>query len=182
MRLKKYTITEHLKVLDQNGKAGAKEIFKLVERVRQKFRNNGLIRTADNNQLINEYINMIFETQDYRCSFWLPAADGEINGVWNSPKYSGWATDKVIYELDHVLPVNAGGKDSLTNFQFLSQNANHFTKCSLPMDLVFKRVDLSEKLKDRLRTVMKKREELFNSNKWKDYIDRVKSFEKQQEV
>ncbi len=181
MKLKKYTISEHLRVLDQNSKAGTREIYRLVERVRQKFRDNGLIKTADNNQLIYEYINMIFETQDYRCSFWLPAGNGEINGVWNSPKYSGWATDKVIYELDHVTPVNAGGGDSLTNFQFLSQNANHFTKCSLPMDLVLKRVDLSNKLKNRLRAVMKNRENLFKSDKWKDYIKCVKSFEKQME-
>ena len=181
MKLKKYTITEHLRVLDQNGQASAGEINKLVGRIKEKFRKNGLTTTAENNKLIYEYIHMIFETQDYRCSFWLEAKESEINGVWNSPKKSGWATDKVVYEVDHVNPVNAGGSDSLTNFQFLSQNANHFTKCSLPMDLVLRRVDLSERLKERLRTVMEKRNELFNSDKWKNYIDRIKLFEKQME-
>ena len=175
--MNRYTITEHLKTINQNGKANAKVINMLVNRVRAKFRNNGLNKAADNDELIMEYIHMIFETQDYRCSFWLQASDNELNGVWNSPKRSGWATKNIFYEIDHVVPVNAGGSDSLKNFQFLSQNANHFTKCSLTMDQVLRRVDLSDKLKNRLREVMKKRHELFNSNKWKDYVERVKSFE-----
>ncbi len=175
--MNRYTITEHLKTINQNGKATAREINMLVNRVRDKFRKNGLSRTADNDELIMEYIHMIFETQDYRCSFWLQTSKTELNGVWNSPKRSGWATRNIFYEIDHVVPVNAGGSDSLKNFQFLSQNANHFTKCSLTMDQVLKRVDLSEKLKQRLREVMKKRHELFNSTKWKDYVERVKSFE-----
>ena len=175
--MNRYTITEHLKTINQNGKANAKEINMLVNRVRDKFRKNGLSKAADNDELIMEYIHMIFETQDYRCSFWLQASNNELNGVWNSQKRSGWATKNIFYEIDHVVPVNAGGSDSLKNFQFLSQNANHFTKCSLTMDQVLKRVDLSDKLKNRLREVMKKRHELFNSNKWKDYVERVKSFE-----
>ena len=180
--MKSYTITEHLKTINQNGKASQREIKMLINRVRDKFRKNGLFRTADNDQLIMEYINMIFETQDYKCSFWLQTNEGEINGVWNSPKKSGWATTNIYYEIDHVKPVNAGGSDSLKNFQFLSQNANHFTKCSLTMDQVLRRVDLSEKLKTRLRSVMSKREELFNSERWKNYIERVKSFEQNKEA
>ena len=180
--MKKYTITEHLKTINQNGQASIREIKMLVNRIRGKFRANGFHRTADNDNLIMEYIYMIFETQDYRCTFWLEAGENEINGVWNSPKKSGWATKNIYYEVDHVNPINAGGSDSLTNFQFLSQNANHFTKCSLTMDQVLKRVDLSEKLKDRLRQVMKKRNELFNSDRWKDYTTRVKAFEQNQEV
>ncbi len=180
--MNRYTITEHLRTIDQNGKATQREIKMLVNRVKDKFRRNGLIKAAENDQLIMEYINMIFETQDYKCSFWLQTNEGEINGIWNSPKKSGWATRNIYYEIDHVNPVNAGGSDSLKNFQFLSQNANHFTKCSLTMKQVLKRIDLSEKLKVRLREVMRKREELFNSEKWKNYIERVKSFEQNKEV
>lgn len=175
--MKKYTITEHLKTINQNGKATTKEINMLVNRVRDKFRRNGLVNTADSDELVMEYIHMIFETQGYRCSFWLETKEEEINGIWNSPKRSGWATKNIFYEIDHVVPVNAGGSDSLKNFQFLSQNANHFTKCSLTMEQTLRRVDLSKSLKNRLKEVMEKREKLFNSNKWKDYIKRVKSFE-----
>jgi len=182
MKLKSYTISEHLKTIDQNGKATEREIRMLVKRVRNKFRYNGLMKSAENDSLIYEYIHMIFSTQDYRCSFWLHVEEDEINGIWNGPQKSGWATESILYEIDHVNPVNAGGSDSLTNFQFLSANANQFTKCSLPMSLIFKRRDLSIELKNRLRNVLEKREELFNSEIWKDYTDRVKSYEKQKEV
>ena len=180
--MKRYTITEHLKTINQNGKASVREIGMLVNRVRNKFRENNYHKTANNDKLIYEYIHMIFETQNYRCSFWLEAGKDEINGVWNSPKRSGWVSQNIYYEIDHVNPVNAGGSNSLKNFQFLSQNANHFTKCSLTMDQVLRRVDLSDKLKNRLREVMEKREQLFNSDKWNDYIERINSYEKQMEV
>ena len=36
--MNRYTITEHLKTINQNGKANAKEINMLVNRVRDKFR------------------------------------------------------------------------------------------------------------------------------------------------
>ena len=70
--LKKYTISEHLKTIDQNAKVTAKEVNMLISRIRNKFRRNGLVKSADNDKLIREYIDMIFNTQDRRCSFWLP--------------------------------------------------------------------------------------------------------------
>ena len=179
--LKKYTISEHLKTIDQNAKVTAKEVNMLISRIRNKFRRNGLVKSAENDKLIREYIDMIFDTQDRRCSFWLPVEEGEINGIWNGPQKSGWVTKNILYEVDHVNPVNAGGTDSLTNFQFLSANANQFTKCSLPISLLLKRKDLSIELKDRIKSVLRKREDLFNSDKWKDYVDRVKAFENKQQ-
>ena len=70
---------------------------------------------------------------------------------------------EVNYEVDHVLPANAGGGDNLKNVQFLSPNANRFIKCSMTNEQMLRRIDLSDRLKDRIKEVQRKREELFNS-------------------
>ena len=83
-----------------------------------------------------------------------------------------------MYEIDHVHPVNSGGGDEITNYQFLSANANQFTKCSLTYDDLLRRVDLSDSLKDRIRLVLKKREALFQSKKWANFIKKLNQCEK----
>ena len=80
---------------------------------------------------------------------------------------------KVHYEIDHVHPINAGGVDDLMNFQFLSANANQFVKCSLTYDDLLKRIDLSDILKDRIRDVLRRREKLFASKKWADFMNKI---------
>ena len=74
-------------------------------------------------------------------------------------------------------PVNAGGSDRLDNFQFLSANANAFTKCSLTYEDLFKRVDLSDRLKNRIKSVLEKRAALFQSDVWKDFIQKLEEIE-----
>ena len=59
------------------------------------------------------------------------------------------------------------------NFQFLSANANQFVKCSLTYDDLLKRIDLSDILKDRIRDVLRRREELFASKKWANFINKI---------
>mgnify|MGYP003141948129 FL=1 len=173
------TLREHLEILDQNGKAepGQKAMTSLHHRVKKIFRQLGYTKAAKNDTLVTQYINMIFGTQDYRCTHWLPTTGDELNGVWNRPGagYGMWKRDEVQYEIDHVHPVNAGGADHLENFQFLSGNANQFVKCSLTYDDLLKRVDLSGALKDRIRDVLKRREELFASAEWKNFIKSLTS-------
>ncbi len=162
------TLNEHLETLDQNSQASETEMESLIRRVAQKFKDCGYGKAAKDMGLVNEYVNMIFKTQDYRCTHWIRVKQGELNGVWNRPfpGYRGWKTTKVLYEIDHVHPRNAGGTDNLKNFQFLSANANQFVKCSLTYDDLLRRVDLSGRLKRRIRTVLGRRERLFASKKW----------------
>jgi hypothetical protein len=129
--------------------------------------------------LIQEYVEMILETQDYRCTHWLEVSEGELNGVWNRPGqgFVNWKREDIIYEIDHVLPDNAGGQDNLENYQFLSSNANQFVKCSLTYEDLLKRIDLSDSLKDRIQQVLAKRKALFSSDKWEHYIKRLTEFE-----
>ena len=140
-----------------------------------KFKDMGYTRLAKNQFLIRDYIDMIFETQDHRCTHWIETKEDQLNGVWNRPGsgYSLWKRADVVYELDHVFPVNAGGTDGFENFQFLSANANAFVKCSLTYDDLLKRVDLSRKLKTRIRKVLRRRKKLFKSEKWKNWIEKV---------
>ena len=84
----------------------------------------------------------------------------------------------INYEIDHVVPVNAGGKDGLENFQFLSPNANRFVKCSMVYEQLLRRVDLSDALKERIRDVEAKEKNCL-SLKWKDFIDLVEEIDKQ---
>jgi hypothetical protein len=183
----KVTLNEHLAMVDQNSQASRKEINSLCERMRKKFKDCGykkicrdykakdLARRKQCEGLVREYVEMILKTQDYRCTHWLFVKGDELNGVWNRPgsKFCNWKIENIIYEIDHVLPVNAGGCDDLKNYQFLSSNANQFTKCSLTYEDLLRRVDLSVELKNRICTVLKRREELFKSAKWADYMSRV---------
>ena len=166
---KKYTLNQHLTNLNQNSRATQVEVSKLRNRISKAFIDCGYEEASRDNDLIDEYINMIFETQNYRCTFWLRVGKDQLNGLWNAPyrDYMGWKSQTIWYELDHVNPVNNGGNDDLENYQFLSANANRFTKCSLTYDDLLRRIDLSDKLKRRLRTVMKRRKKLFKSEKWK---------------
>tara|TARA_R100001015_G_C4630558_1_gene192272 strand:- start:2702 stop:3280 length:579 start_codon:yes stop_codon:yes gene_type:complete len=175
----KVTLREHLDTIDQNGKVSEKAIFSLITRLKKTFRQMGYTRLAKNQFLIRDYIDMIFETQDYRCTHWLEVKENELNGVWNRPGsgYSLWKREDVVYELDHVHPVNSDGTDGFENFQFLSANANQFVKCSLTYDDLLKRVDLSDRLKDRIRDVLRRRAELFASEKWNNWIDKVNNLE-----
>ena len=176
----KITLREHLERLDQNSPASKEQIDSLCRRMALKFREYGYVKSSYNQELMTEYVNMIFETQDYRCTHWLPVGKGELNGIWNrpQPKYRGWRADYVMYEIDHVHPVISGGGDEITNYQFLSANANQFTKCSLTYDDLLRRVDLSDSLKDRIRLVLKKREALFQSKKWANFIKKLNQCEK----
>ena len=174
MQKDKVTLREHLDMVDQNSSAGPGEISSLNKRLKKKFKDLGYPKVSK--EMVDEYIHMIFETQDYRCTHWLPVEEGQLNGVWNRPmpKYAFWRISTIQYEIDHVQPVNSGGIDCLENFQFLSANANQFVKCSLTYQDLLKRVDLSDSLKERIKTVMGRRIELFKSAKWCSFVRRLK--------
>jgi len=176
----KVTLREHLDGLDQNSKARKEEILSLMKRMKKKFKDLGYNNSAKSDMLVLEYIKMIFETQDYRCTHWLQTTGDQLNGVWNRPgtSYCLWKKKTVHYEIDHVYPINAGGKDSLENFQFLSANANQFVKCSLTYEDLLKRIDLSDALKDRIRDVIQRRQKLFMSDKWKNFVKKIEQKEK----
>ena len=150
----KVTLREHLDIIDQNGTVSEHAKLSLIRRLKQKFKDMGYTRLAKNQFLIRDYIDMIFETQDQRCTHWIEIKEDQLNGVWNRPGsgYSLWKRADVVYELDHVFPVNAGGTDGFENFQFLSANA-------------------------RIRKVLRRRKKLFKSEKWKDWIDKVNAME-----
>ena len=173
--MKKVTLNEHLQMVDQNSQANADNIKSLTKRMKQKFKDCGYPVAAKDDSLVLEYIHMIFKTQDYRCTHWIPIKEGELNGVWNrpGPGYRNWKIDSVLYEIDHVLPVNADGEEDLENYQFLSANANQFIKCSLTVEDLLRRVDLSGVLKRRIIRVMKRRKKLFASKKWEKFMKRM---------
>ena len=177
----KVTLREHLDTIAQNGTVSKHAKRSLVKRLKQKFKDMGYTRLSKNQFLIEDYIDMIFETQDYRCPHWIETKEGQLNGVWNRPGsgYSLWKREDVVYELDHVFPVNAGGTDGFENFQFLSANANAFVKCSLTYDDLLKRVDLSLKLKNRIKRVLRRRKKLFKSERWTNWIQKVEAMEAQ---
>jgi len=171
----KRTLNEHLEQIDQNSKANRAQRETLAKRFAPLFRKLGYKNSAKDPAILLEYVEMIFDCQDYRCTHWLPVLEGQLNGVWNRPHagYRGWQTTDVWYEIDHVHPVNAGGTDSLTNFQFLSANANQFVKCSLTYDDLLRRVDLSDALKDRIRYVLQRRKQLFTSERWTNFVKKL---------
>ena len=173
----KVTLNEHLVPLDQNSTVSDIARLSLQRRVAQKFKDCGYEAASKDRELVNEYIDMIFKTQDYRCTHWLRVKEGQLNGVWNRPSkgYQNWKTKEVKYEIDHVHPRNAGGVAHIENFQFLSANANQFVKCSLTYDDLLRRVDLSGRLKRRIKTVLRRRDRLFASKKWANFKARLEA-------
>ena len=77
----KVKLKEHIDRLDQNKKAAIREINILLPKMKNKFRDSGWIKSAENDELVYEYIKMIFETQDFRCTHWLETKGDEINGM-----------------------------------------------------------------------------------------------------
>ena len=183
MTTDKVTLREHLDMLDQNATISDRELESLYNRLGKRFELCGYSEASKQPALIKEYVQMIFETQGYRCTHWIKTEGQQLNGVWNRPcrGYLGWKTKNIKYEIDHVHPINAGGMDGLENYQFLSANANQFTKCSLTYDDLLRRVDLSAKLKKRIRSVLAKRRKLFRSDKWKDFLGRLELLESRTE-
>jgi hypothetical protein len=190
----KITLREHLNILDQNATVTEQEKERLVNVLRKKLKSLGYPnvwkaagqkkKNPEKSQeclnLLREYVDLIFKTQDNRCSFYLPTIGDQLNGLWNRPQaaFKDWKKDNIVYEIDHVVPVNAGGKDVLENYQFLSANANQFTKTSLTYEDLLRRVDLSDALKDRIRTVLSRRKELFASKQWKQFMTKFDNMEK----
>jgi len=173
------TLGAHISLLDQNRTVNKLETNHLISKVENLFRKCGFPKAAMDKDLIKRYITMIFLTQDARCSYWVKAKEGEINSVWNSPgtQYEHWHSDWIRFELDHVEPLNCGGADALTNIQFLSPNNNRFIKCALTVEQLLKCVHLSVEFKDRVRHVQQKRKELFLSNRWKAFINKIEYLE-----
>ena len=167
----KVPLKEHLQTIDQNAMANMGDVNALIPKVKTFFKKCGYHKAAENNELVQEYIIMIFHTQDCRCSHWVEAQDGELNGVWNNPgtEYRLWKTNRINYEIDHVEPLNTGGSNDLENLQFLSPNANRFIKNSMTYEDLLRRVDLSDRFKFRIKQVLAKRNELFESDKWKNF-------------
>ena len=175
----KVLLKEHLETINQNAKANMGDVNALISRVKTFFKNCGYNSASKNSALVQEYIIMIFHTQDCRCSHWIETLDGELNGVWNNPgtEYRLWKTHRINYEVDHVVPLNAGGSNDLENLQFLSPNANRFIKSSMTYEDLLRRVDLSDRFKFRIKQVLSKRKELFSSSKWKNFISKLEKEE-----
>jgi len=178
----KISVREHLYKIDQNKIAEKKELAALFPKVKNAFRACGYIKAANSFHLVFEYMDMIFQTQGHRCTHWLQTKEGELNGVWNNPghEYKLWKIDYIHYQVDHVIPKNCGGEDKLTNLQFLSPNNNQFVKCSLTYNDFMKRIDISDRLKERILEVLEKREKLFASQKWAEFIEKVEKYENTQ--
>ncbi len=175
----KVLLKEHLETIDQNAKANMGDVNALIPKVKTFFKKCGYHAASKSNALAQEYIIMIFHTQDCRCSHWVEALDGELNGVWNNPgtEYRLWKAHRINYEIDHVIPVNAGGSNGLDNIQFLSPNANRFIKNSMTYEDLLRRVDLSDRFKFRIKQVLSNRKELFSSSKWATFIAKLENEE-----
>tara|TARA_R110002126_G_C10235347_1_gene480484 strand:+ start:51 stop:629 length:579 start_codon:yes stop_codon:yes gene_type:complete len=176
----KATIAEHLGRIDQNARARKIELMNLMPKVKRFFVSCGYPKSAQNETIIKNFIKLIFQAQDGRCGLWIQTKNDEINGVWNNPgtSYKHWHSDWINYEVDHVVPVNSDGEDNLQNVQFLSPNANRFIKCSMTNEQLLRRIDLSDRLKERIREVQEKRASLFASIFWRDLIDLIAETEK----
>ena len=173
------TLTEHLSQLDTNKRAGHKEFVALSKKVKYYFYLNGYKKSENNPALVLEYIKMIFETQDFRCTHDLPISGNQVSATWNAPgkNFNNWRTADVVYEIDHTVPVNSGGDNSLENLQFLSGNANRFKKCSMTYDYYLRRIDITKAEKQRIVSVLKRKDKLFNSQKWLDFKKKLEEYE-----
>ena len=96
----KVTLREHLDTIDQNSVAGINNFKSLTRRLKKIFVNSGYKHSAKVPHLVEQYIHMIFETQDYRCTHWLEVESGELNGVWNRPgyNYNSWKRKELKFK------------------------------------------------------------------------------------
>lgn len=144
------------------------EKIKLKNRLSYHLREAGYTkgtRTKAYANLLYEYIDFIFKTQDSKPFYYF---DADFLTCWNRPIY--WKKiDYIKYEWGHLYPsgVDKNNKkvDILENLSLQSGRCNNHIQSGLSVDEV---IAYEGKLKDRIEYVQKKREELFESKEWKD--------------
>lgn len=133
--------------------------------------------------LRKEYVQLILETQDYKCALWIPSIEIQpgiyANISW--PRPNTFKNKIMTLETDHVIPIINQGKDHLENYMFLSAMANQFVKNQLPFEVVGK-IYQSQPLINRVEYILQKRKKLFLSTNWKNFIKKINNFETKKEI
>ena len=160
------TITEHRTRLKNNPNAFEEH----YQRARGNFANmfKGYPR-----EIRLQFADLVFEAQGRKPLFHWSGIDG-LPWAWNDAKklhtkngiiHTWNDCDYIRYEIGHMNPRNAGGKDEPKNLCFMSGRCNQHVQASLPLDIVLR--DLfpdNNEVQNRVANLKK----LHNSKRWKD--------------
>ncbi|MCQ2586528.1 MAG: hypothetical protein MJ174_00325 [Treponema sp.] len=168
------TLSNHLNTLENSKNKylyvleNDEERKKLKTRLASHLRKAGYTkgtRTKAYANLLYEYIDFIFETQDCKPFYYFKVKD--FFSCWNRPRFWG-EIDYIKYEWGHLYPSgvdeNKKPVDILENLSLQSGRCNDHIQSGLSVD----RVKLyGGKLEERINQVKAKRQKLFQSDEWK---------------
>ncbi len=119
-----------------------------------------------------QFADLVFQAQGRKPLFLWSSVD-ELPWAWNAPTrlrtkegpiHTWNDIDYIRYEIGHMNPRNAGGKNEPENLCFMSGRCNQHVQASLPMEVVLRDLFSDNKeVLDRVESL----KQLHNSEEWK---------------
>jgi hypothetical protein len=188
----KRTLSDHLTQIlpNRDANVGNCEATRLADSVCIHLKHYFPILAKKSNpqskKLREKFVRLILSTQDNKdFIYYKPSNDDTPNQSWNRPSagYRQWRISYLMYEWDHVIPLNNLNKDgnccrdvhALENLALMSGNCNQFVKCSLSIEMMLKilRGKNDNVLIDRITKVLDNRNKLFSSVEWANFKKEV---------
>lgn len=162
------TLLEHRTKLKNNPSAYSRDISRCYETVVKHLKDAGYkrityLRAKD---LVEKYVNLIFEAQGNKPFFHIESQEG-LPFCWNSPSKGGWDIDHIKYEWGHLSSRNQNGNAAfcIRNLCLQSARCNQHIQSSMNVKEL---LAYDGKLRKIIESNLKQREELFKSARWLD--------------
>lgn len=174
--VKKVQLQAHREKLKDNPNAYTTDIPRCYESVVDHLKEAGYIHITYKRapQEVEDFVNLIFETQKSRPFFHIESSDG-LPFCWNSPSRGGWDIDYIKYEWGHLKSRNQNGGDALCleNLSLQSARCNQHIQSSLNVEDL---LEYDGKLAIVIRENTQARKKLFNSRPWRELLNRLEKW------
>lgn len=166
-------LIDHRQIIENNPNSyltdlkGDRLIGTLVNHIKDDFKDVRF--TSDKKTIVKELILLIFETQDKRPFFHVEGT--ELPLCWNRP--ADWNCDYIKYEWGHLLSRNQNPNklNSIENLGLYSARCNQHIQSSMNIQELMVYGGL---ISTRISNVLTKRRTLFESDKWKNLISKLR--------
>jgi len=167
------TLRFHRETLASNPDAYIADLPRLQNTVVDHLKSCGYSKVTFTRcpELIEKYVNCIFETQDRKPFFHI---GGSLPYCWNSPK--DWDKDFIRYEWGHLRSRNQNeSAHKITNLCLQSARCNQHIQTSMDIDEVLKWLEGSV-VEHRVQFVLTNRRILFESSIWNDLLRELNKY------
>ena len=165
-------LIEHRRNLNNNPNAYTQDLIgdrltrTIINHIRDDFINIRFDRTKQ--KVLKQIVNKLFEAQEHRPFFHIEGT--ELPLCWNRPR--DWNCNYIKYEWGHLLSRNQNPeiKNIIENLGLYSARCNQHIQSSMNIQelMIYGGI-----LAQRISIVLTNRRMLFESNEWKDLINKL---------